>query len=65
MQSRKARSRVFRVEMLDERIAPSTLTVTPPTTATAPVTATIASQGATNGIDSNASSASSGVVTTS
>lgn len=62
MNSRRAKQRRFRLELLDERIAPSTLTVTPPTTAASVQTATIASQGCTNGITAQATTASSGVV---
>jgi hypothetical protein len=52
----------LRVEMLEQRDAPATLTITPPNDHATPHTATIAEQGCTHGITAHASAASNGVV---
>jgi hypothetical protein len=49
-------------EEMEEKNAPSTLTVTPPATGVAPITATVADQGCTSGITAHATTASGGVV---
>lgn len=61
MNPTKANCRL-RVEMLEQREAPATLTIKPPTSHATSHTATIAAQACTNGITAHASTASNGVV---
>ena len=51
-----------RVEELETKDAPSTLTITPPQGSAVPAAATVADQGCTSGITAHANVASSGVV---
>jgi hypothetical protein len=61
MNPTKANCRL-RVEMLEQREAPATLTVTPPTAHATVHTATIADVACTNGMSAHAGDASNSVV---
>ena len=61
MNAAKARF-TLRLEQLEERDAPSTLTITPPNGPATPAAATVADAGCTNGITPHATPSSSNVV---
>jgi hypothetical protein len=52
----------LQLEALEDRNAPSTLTVTPPAGPATPAASTLAAQGCTSGITAHANVSSSGVV---